>query len=171
MLVRVAQDVHFADNNSTSTDSTIGSGGALYVSPDCDGGFGCKNVSVNITEFAMFGNAASQVCRLWLTWNRGSDQRYARGNVTCDSAMQHRLLRSECAELQATLDCGSPHMQAGGALFYDTTAGGAATLVVTSGNISMNTVLSGGFGGAVRRPNKIGCRKFNYCKRLIPPCE
>ena len=55
------QGVQFAENNATSGDGTSGSGGALFVVPDCSGGFGCKNASANVTDFSMIGNAAGQV--------------------------------------------------------------------------------------------------------------
>ncbi len=55
------QDVHFADNKAASADNSTGMGGALYVSPDCSGGFTCKNVSANVTAFSMLGNAAGEV--------------------------------------------------------------------------------------------------------------
>ena len=58
-----AQEVRFDSNNATSADATSGFGGALFVVPDCSGGFGCKTVSANMTDFSMTGNAAGQVSR------------------------------------------------------------------------------------------------------------
>jgi len=145
MRIWPTQDVHFADNKAASADNSSGLGGALYVSPDCSGGFSCKNVSANVTAFSMFGNAAGEVCgaRYCVAALHRADSHQ---DVLQAASIPAGFLRVPRYLLRGTGCC----LQAGGALFYDTSSGGAASLVVTSGSISMNTILSGGTGGAYR---------------------
>ena len=111
-------------------------------------------------------------CRAW-SHSVHAPTESTNGLVPC-SVAKHRAAHAMCAVLSAK-QSGAIGMQAGGALFFDQSAGAAASLVVDHGSISMNTVLSEGSGGTSMDPQQISHRRLTEAvlicaeNRLRPP--